>query len=170
MLAEDGNFSGLTRRLFGSMLRRIAGFAAARRVGAAARQNQSGRRRGVEGGVSVKSLRNGANDGFLVPAKALPGTPGALGLKRIQKRSRAEANGGILVRSRKAKRKFRLILFGFYLYVNYRLTHVECRDNFASFRVSYCPTVRRLIATRYVVVPLLDDLHKGDPHGQESIC
>ena len=62
----------------------------------------------VEEEVSEKSLRNGASHGFLVPAKALPGTPGALGLKRIQKRSRAEANGGILIRSRKAKRKFRL--------------------------------------------------------------
>ena len=48
-----------------------SGFATARRIGAAARQNQSGRRRGVEGGVSVKSLRNGANHGLWVPAKAV---------------------------------------------------------------------------------------------------
>src|ERR1039458_5110336 len=41
-----------------------SGFAAAGRIGAAARRNQSGRRRGVEGGVSEKSLRNGANHGL----------------------------------------------------------------------------------------------------------
>jgi hypothetical protein len=41
------------------------GFAAASRVGAAGRRNQSGRRRGVEEGVSEKSFRNGANHGFL---------------------------------------------------------------------------------------------------------
>jgi UDP-N-acetyl-D-glucosamine dehydrogenase len=36
------------------------------------------------------------------------GTPGALGWKRMQERSRAEANAGILVHSLKAKREFRL--------------------------------------------------------------
>jgi len=51
----------------------------------------------------VKSLRNGANDGLWVPAKALLGTPGALGWKRMQERSRAEANGGILVGCREGR-------------------------------------------------------------------
>jgi hypothetical protein len=36
-----------------------SGFAATSRIGAAAMRNQSGQRRGVEGGVSEKSLRNG---------------------------------------------------------------------------------------------------------------
>ncbi len=53
----------------------------------------------------MKSLRIGAKDGLWVPKMALQGTPGALGWKRMQERSRAEANGGILVRSQKAKRK-----------------------------------------------------------------
>jgi hypothetical protein len=80
-----------------------SGFAAAGRIGAAARRNQSGRRRGVEGGVSEKSLRNRANHGLLVLAKALPGASGSLALERMQKRSPADANGGIVVRSRESK-------------------------------------------------------------------
>ena len=67
------------------------GFAAASRVGSAGRRNQSGRRRGVEGGVSEKSLRNGANHGLLVLAKALPGASGSLALERMQKKI---ASGG----------------------------------------------------------------------------
>jgi hypothetical protein len=34
--------------------------------------------------VSEKVLRNGANHGFLVPEATQPGTPGALGWKRMQ--------------------------------------------------------------------------------------
>jgi hypothetical protein len=63
------------------------GFAAASRVGSAGRRNQSGRRRGVEEGVSEQSLRNGANHGLLVLAKALSGASGSLALERMQKRS-----------------------------------------------------------------------------------
>ena len=73
-----------------------SGFAAAGRIGAAARRNQSGRGRGVEGGVSEKSLRNGANHGLLVLAKALPGASGPLALERMQKKIAAAATGGIL--------------------------------------------------------------------------
>src|ERR1039457_5364890 len=72
------------------------------------RQNQSGRRRGVDEEVSEKSLRNGANEGYLVPAKAVWRSTGSLALKPMQERLRAEANGDILVRRRKAKRKFRI--------------------------------------------------------------
>src|ERR1017187_7236162 len=42
-----------------------------RSIDAAARRNQFGRRRGVDEEVSEKSLRNGANHGLLVMAKAL---------------------------------------------------------------------------------------------------
>jgi hypothetical protein len=61
------------------------GFAAASRVGSAGRRNQSGRRRGVEGRVSERVLRNGENPGFLVPEAAQPGTPGALGWNGCKK-------------------------------------------------------------------------------------
>jgi hypothetical protein len=37
--------------------------------------------------VPEKSLRNGANHGLLVLAKALPGASGSLALERMQKRS-----------------------------------------------------------------------------------
>jgi len=53
--------------------------------------------------VSEKSLRSGANFGFSVPAKAQPRTPRYLSLEWMQKRSRTEATGGILVRGREAK-------------------------------------------------------------------
>ena len=53
-----------------------SGFAAAGRIGAAARRNQFERRRGVEGGVSEKSLRNQANHGFLAWAEDLRGRSG----------------------------------------------------------------------------------------------
>ncbi len=72
------------------------GFAAADRVGSAGRRNQSGRRRGVEGGMSEKSLRNGANHGLLVLAKALPGASGSLALERMQKKIAAAPTGSIL--------------------------------------------------------------------------
>jgi hypothetical protein len=46
--------------------------------------------------VSEKSLRNGANHGLLVLAKALPGASGSLALERMQKKIAAAATGGIL--------------------------------------------------------------------------
>ena len=57
----------------------------------------------------MKSLRNVANDGSWGPAKALLGMPGSFGWERMQERSRAEANAGILVHSLKPKWEFRLI-------------------------------------------------------------
>jgi hypothetical protein len=59
-------------------------------------RNQSGRRRGVEGGVPEKSLRNWVNHGSLVPAKAVSRTTGSLALERMQKKVAAAATGGIL--------------------------------------------------------------------------
>jgi hypothetical protein len=56
----------------------------------------------------VKSLRNGANDGLSVPAKALLGTPGSLAFEWMQARWGAEATGGKLFCILKAKRKSRL--------------------------------------------------------------
>jgi len=50
----------------------------------------------VEGGVSEKSLRNGANHGLWVLAKTLPGASGSLALERMQKKVAAAATGGIL--------------------------------------------------------------------------
>jgi hypothetical protein len=84
------------------------GSATASRVGAAAMRNQSGRW-GVDEEVSEKSLRNGANHGFLVPAKAVWRTTGSLALEPMQKKIASGGKWGILVRSRKAKRKFRLM-------------------------------------------------------------
>jgi hypothetical protein len=55
------------------------GSAATSRVGAAGRRNQSGRRRGVEGGVSEKSLRNQANHGFWAWAEDPRGRKGPFG-------------------------------------------------------------------------------------------
>ena len=72
-----------------------SGFAAAGRIDAAARRNQPGRRRGVGGGASEKSLRNGENHGLLVLAKALPGASGSWALEGMQKRIAAAAIGGI---------------------------------------------------------------------------
>jgi hypothetical protein len=48
------------------------------------------------GALTEKSLRNGANHGFLVPAKALPGASGSLALERMRKKIAAAAIGGIL--------------------------------------------------------------------------
>jgi hypothetical protein len=56
----------------------------------------------------VKSLRTRTNDGFLIPAKALPGTLRSFALKRMQTGSSAEVNECMLVASRKAKGKFRV--------------------------------------------------------------
>ena len=47
--------------------------------------------------MSEKSLRNGANHGLLVLAKALPGASGSLALERMQKKIAAAATGGILL-------------------------------------------------------------------------
>lgn len=63
------------------------GSTAAGRIGAADRRNQSGRQREVERVMSEKLLRNWANHGLLVLAKALPGASGSLALERMQKRS-----------------------------------------------------------------------------------
>jgi hypothetical protein len=63
----------------------------------------------VEGEVCEKSLRNGGNHGFLVPAKAISRTTGSLALELMQKRSRAEAMGVYWSVAGKAKWKFRLV-------------------------------------------------------------
>jgi hypothetical protein len=72
------------------------GFATASGVGSAGRRNQSGRRKGVEGAVSEKSLRNGANHGLFFLAKALPGASGSLALERMQITIAAAATGSML--------------------------------------------------------------------------
>jgi len=51
-------------------------------------------------------------NGFLAPAKAVWRTTGSLALEPRQERLRAEANGDILVRIRRAKRKFRIKRLG----------------------------------------------------------
>jgi len=61
-----------------------------------AKRNQSGRRRGVDEEVSEKSLRNGANHGLSLLAKALPGASGSLALERMQRKIVAAATGGTL--------------------------------------------------------------------------
>jgi hypothetical protein len=53
-------------------------------------------RRGVEGEVSEKSLRNGENHGLLVLAKTLPGASGSWALEGMQEMIAAAATGGIL--------------------------------------------------------------------------
>jgi hypothetical protein len=65
----------------------------------------------VEEEVSEKSLRNGGNHGFLVPAKAMSRTTGSLALEPMQKRSRAEAMGVYSSVAGKAKWKFRFRIF-----------------------------------------------------------
>ena len=100
MLAE----SQLTRRLSGSMVEALPLPAGqARREG----ETNLDDRGELTGEVSEPVLRNGENLGFLVAEAAPPRTPRVLGWKRTQKRTRAEANGSTLVRSLKAKRKFR---------------------------------------------------------------
>src|ERR1039458_2988714 len=100
---ESGVYGAPSQQVFGTGLQGSIDSAGARRIGAAARRNQSGRRRGVEGGVSEKSLRNGEHLGFIVTAKALLGPLRSFALERMRKRSPAEATGGILVRIREAK-------------------------------------------------------------------
>ncbi len=58
---------------------------------------------GVDEEVSEKSLQNGTSHGFWVLAKALPGTPGSLGWKRVQETDPAGATECILVGSRESK-------------------------------------------------------------------
>jgi hypothetical protein len=65
------------------------GFAASSRMGAAARRNQSGRRRGVEEEVSEKSLEKQSNTQLCAPEAALFGLPESLGWKRMQKTDQA---------------------------------------------------------------------------------
>ena len=72
------------------------GIAAASRVGAAARRNQSGRTSGVDEEVSEKSLQNGANHGFLAWAEDPRGRKGALPLERMRKRREPGTQGCIL--------------------------------------------------------------------------
>jgi Transposase DDE domain group 1 len=86
------------------------GFVAASRIGAAARRNESGRRRGVDEEVSERSLRNGVNDGFWGPGGDPAGHARDFGMEKDAKRLSVEANGDALVRSRKAKWKFRFEL------------------------------------------------------------
>ena len=57
----------------------------------------------------MKSLRNAANDGLGVPAKALLGAPGSLAFEGMQRRWTAEAPVGIFACSRKAKWKSRIM-------------------------------------------------------------
>jgi hypothetical protein len=53
---------------------------------------------------------------FLIPEAAQPGTPGALGWKRMQKRSRAEANGGYIGSQSKGKTEIRVNNYAQILY------------------------------------------------------
>ncbi len=60
--------------------------------------------------MSEKSLRNGANHGFWVPAKALPSASGSLTLEPMRKRSRAEQSEIYTLVAGQAKWKFRLMM------------------------------------------------------------
>ena len=80
-----------------------SGFAAASRIGAAARRNQSGRRRGVEGEVSEKSLENKAIPNFLSRRRPFPVCPSLWDGNGCKKTDPAEATGSILVRSGESK-------------------------------------------------------------------
>jgi hypothetical protein len=90
------NERGLTQLIEAASAGQTAKVTSLLAQGAAERRNQPGRRRGVEGGVSEKSLRNGENHGLLVLAKALPGASGSWALEGMQKRIAAAATGGIL--------------------------------------------------------------------------
>jgi hypothetical protein len=81
LLAE----SHLTWRLFGSMLRRMEALPPP--AGSARRESETSLdgRGELTGEVFEQVLRNGGNLGFFVPEAAQPGTPGALGWKRMQK-------------------------------------------------------------------------------------
>src|ERR1035437_7329024 len=73
-----------------------SGFAAAGRIGAAATRNQSGRRRGVEGGVSVKWIPNQARHVFLAWAEDLRGRQGLRRWNECEKGSEPGTRGYIL--------------------------------------------------------------------------
>jgi hypothetical protein len=75
-------------------------------------ENQSGRRRGVEGEVSEKSLRNGANLGFWSRQRPCRARLGLWDGNGCKKTDLAGATGCILVRSRDAKWKFRITNHG----------------------------------------------------------
>jgi hypothetical protein len=81
LLAE----SHLTWRLFGSMLRRMEALPLP--AGSARRESETSLdgRGELTGDVFEQVLRNGGNLGFFVPEAAQPGTPEALGWKRMQK-------------------------------------------------------------------------------------
>ena len=79
------------------------GFAAASGIGASARQNRSGRQRGVDTKVSEQSLENKATPGFCVPETALSGLPEPLGWERMQETDPVGVTAGILARSRERK-------------------------------------------------------------------
>jgi hypothetical protein len=57
--------------------------------------------------VSERVLPNGENPGFLVPEAAQPGTPGALGWKRMQKDGERRQMGVYWLPAERSKRKFR---------------------------------------------------------------
>jgi hypothetical protein len=74
----------------------------------AAKQNQSGRRRGVDEEVSEKSPGNKAIPGFCVLEKALSGLPESSEWKRMQETDPLGTTVGILIRAVNPKWKFRL--------------------------------------------------------------
>ena len=91
MLAENH----LTKRLFARMVRRMKLYRCQPgRFGKRAKSIWTTEE--VEGEGSEKSLRNGANYGFLVLARALPGASGSLALERMQRKIAAAATGSIL--------------------------------------------------------------------------
>jgi hypothetical protein len=103
LLAE----SHLTRRLFGSMLRRMEALPLP--AGEARRGGETNLADGEElsGEVSGQVLGNGANHGSLVPEAPQPGTLRALALGRMQERRRTDATGVYWYGAGKAKWKFR---------------------------------------------------------------
>jgi hypothetical protein len=90
----------------------------------------------VEEEVSEKSLRNGENHGFLVPAKVLPGAPGGFGPGTNAKKIVSGGNSGILLGSREAEFKFRFNCAGAprFSMVEQRIRFVRCgwRENMLS--------------------------------------
>ena len=80
-----------------------SGFAAAGRIGAAARRNQSGRRKGIVGGC-VREMDSKLRKSWLFGSgKGCVAHDRGFGLGTNAKRARAQANGSILVRSREGK-------------------------------------------------------------------
>ena len=57
----------------------------------------------LTGEVSERVLRNGANHGLLILAKALPGASGSLALERMRKKVVSRALGGVFFRHRASK-------------------------------------------------------------------